>query len=75
MGRGSGRGWLGAGPPWRFSMTSSASSDLAKVKLNGVISDFADATSFVVRGIPVDASGINGLFGSLWEEGLGAERL
>lgn len=35
------------------------SSDLAKVKLNGVISDFVDATSFVVRGIPVDASGIN----------------
>lgn len=33
--------------------------DLAKVKLNGVISDFVDATSFVVRGIPVDASGIN----------------
>jgi hypothetical protein len=35
------------------------SNDLAKVKLNGVISDFVDATSFVVRGIPVDASGIN----------------
>jgi hypothetical protein len=34
-------------------------SDLAKVKLIGVISDFVDATSFVVRGIPVDASGIN----------------
>ena len=35
------------------------SSDLAKVKLVGVISDFVDATSFVVRGVPVDASGIN----------------
>ena len=35
------------------------SSDLAQVKLIGVISDFVDATSFVVRGIPVDASGIN----------------
>lgn len=35
------------------------SSDLAKVKLSGVISDFVDASSFMVRGIPVDASGIN----------------
>lgn len=34
-------------------------SDLATVKLIGVISDFVDASSFVVRGVPVDASGIN----------------
>ncbi|MEI7783801.1 MAG: DUF5666 domain-containing protein [Betaproteobacteria bacterium] len=33
--------------------------DLAKVKLIGVISDFVDARSFVVRGVPVDASAIN----------------
>jgi hypothetical protein len=37
----------------------STSSDLATVKLIGVISDFVDNTSFVVRGVPVDASGIN----------------
>lgn len=36
----------------------STSSDLASVKLIGVISDFVDNTSFVVRGVPVDASGI-----------------
>lgn len=30
--------------------------DLAKVRLLGVISDFVDAGSFVVRGVPVDAS-------------------
>lgn len=35
------------------------SSDLAVVKLIGVISDFVSNSSFVVRGIPVDASGIN----------------
>lgn len=35
------------------------SSDLAKVKLIGVISDFVDAGRFVVRGVPVDASGID----------------
>ena len=34
-------------------------SDLAKVKLIGVISDFVNAESFVVRGVPVDASAIN----------------
>lgn len=34
-------------------------SDLAKVRLIGVISDYVDATSFVVRGVPVDARGIN----------------
>lgn len=34
-------------------------SDLATVKLIGVISDYVDNTSFVVRGVPVDASGIN----------------
>ena len=37
----------------------SNSSDLAKVKLIGPISQFVDNTSFVVRGIPVDASFIN----------------
>lgn len=37
----------------------STSSDLAIVKLIGVVSDFVDNTSFVVRGVPVDASGIN----------------
>jgi len=37
----------------------STSSDLATVRLIGVISDFVDNTSFVVRGIPVDASKIN----------------
>ncbi len=35
------------------------SSDLAVVKLIGVISDFVNSSSFVVRGIPVDASGID----------------
>ncbi len=35
------------------------STDLAKVKLIGPISQFVDNTSFVVRGIPVDASFIN----------------
>ena len=35
------------------------SSDLAVVKLIGVISDFVNNSSFVVRGIPVDASGID----------------
>lgn len=34
----------------------SLSSDLAKVQLVGVISDFVDSTHFVVRGVPVDAS-------------------
>ncbi|WP_310626770.1 DUF5666 domain-containing protein [Limnohabitans sp.] len=34
------------------------SSDLATVKLIGVISDYVNDTSFVVRGVPVDASGI-----------------
>jgi hypothetical protein len=34
------------------------SSDLATVKLIGVISDYVSDTSFVVRGVPVDASGI-----------------
>jgi hypothetical protein len=33
-------------------------SDLAKVKLKGVISDFVNSSSFVVRGVPVDASNI-----------------
>jgi len=37
----------------------STTNDLAKVKLMGVISDFVDSASFVVRGVPVDASGIN----------------
>ncbi len=37
----------------------STNNDLAKVKLMGVISDFVDNASFVVRGVPVDASGIN----------------
>ena len=37
----------------------SNSSDLAKVKLIGPISQFVDNTSFVVRGVPVDASFIN----------------
>lgn len=37
----------------------STTSDLAKVRLIGVISDYVDATSFVVRGVPVDARGIN----------------
>ena len=37
----------------------SNSSDLAKVKLIGPISQFVDNTRFVVRGIPVDASFIN----------------
>lgn len=36
----------------------STGSDLATVKLIGVISDFVDSSSFVVRGVPVDASGI-----------------
>jgi hypothetical protein len=36
----------------------STSSDLAKVNLIGVISDFIDSSSFVVRGVPVDASAI-----------------
>lgn len=35
------------------------SNDLAKIKLKGVISDFVDAESFMVRGIPVDASTID----------------
>lgn len=34
----------------------SLSTDLAKVQLIGVISDFVDNTHFVVRGIPVDAT-------------------
>lgn len=38
--------------------TENTSSDLATVKLIGVISDFVDASSFVVRGVPVDASNI-----------------
>lgn len=33
-------------------------SDLATVKLIGVISDYVDDTSFVVRGVPVDATSI-----------------
>ena len=33
--------------------------DLAKVQLIGLISDFVDNSSFVVRGVPVDASDIN----------------
>lgn len=37
----------------------SNSSDLAKVKLIGPISQWVDNTRFVVRGIPVDASSIN----------------
>ena len=37
----------------------STSTDLATVKLAGVISDFVDNSSFVVRGVPVDASKIN----------------
>lgn len=37
----------------------SNSTDLAKVKLIGPISQFVDNTSFVVRGIPVDASFIH----------------
>jgi Domain of unknown function (DUF5666) len=37
----------------------SISGDLATVKLLGVISDYVSDTSFVVRGVPVDASGIN----------------
>lgn len=37
----------------------STSSDLATVKLIGVISDYVSDASFVVRGVPVDASGIN----------------
>ena len=37
----------------------SNSSDLAKVKLIGPISQFVDSTHFVVRGIPVDAGLIN----------------
>lgn len=37
----------------------SPSSDLATVKLIGVISDYVSDSSFVVRGVPVDASGIN----------------
>lgn len=36
-----------------------SSTDLAKVQLIGVISDFVDNSSFVVRGVPVDASAIN----------------
>jgi hypothetical protein len=36
----------------------SVSSDLATVKLLGVISDHVSDASFVVRGVPVDASGI-----------------
>ncbi len=35
------------------------STDLAKVKLIGPISQFVDSSSFVVRGVPVDASFIN----------------
>ncbi|WP_310610872.1 DUF5666 domain-containing protein [Limnohabitans sp.] len=34
-------------------------SDLATVKLIGVISDYVSKDSFVVRGVPVDASGID----------------
>ena len=37
----------------------SNSSDLAKVKLMGPISQFVDNTRFVVRGVPVDTSFIN----------------
>lgn len=37
----------------------SISGDLATVKLLGVISDYVSDTSFVVRGVPVDASGID----------------
>jgi hypothetical protein len=36
----------------------SVNSDLATVKLIGVISDYVSDTSFVVRGVPVDASAI-----------------
>lgn len=36
----------------------SLNSDLATVKLIGVISDYVNDTSFVVRGVPVDASAI-----------------
>lgn len=36
--------------------TQDTSSDLASVKLLGVVSDFVDRSSFVVRGVPVDAS-------------------
>lgn len=36
----------------------SVNSDLATVKLIGVISDYVNDTSFVVRGVPVDASAI-----------------
>ncbi len=35
-----------------------ANTDLAKVQLIGVISDFVDNSKFVVRGVPVDASAI-----------------
>lgn len=37
----------------------SVSSDLAVVKLIGVISDYVDTSSFIVRGVPVDASAIS----------------
>lgn len=36
--------------------TSDTSNDLAKVLLIGTISDYVDENSFVVRGVPVDAS-------------------
>lgn len=36
--------------------TENTNTALASVKLIGVISDFVDANSFVVRGVPVDAS-------------------
>ncbi len=36
---------------------SSTSDDTARIKLKGVISSLTDASSFVVRGVPVDASG------------------
>jgi hypothetical protein len=36
---------------------SSTSDDTARIKLSGVISSLTDSHSFVVRGVPVDASG------------------
>ncbi len=38
---------------------SSTSSDLATVRLSGAIEGLTDQNSFVVRGVPVDASGID----------------
>lgn len=38
--------------------TVAADDELAKVRLAGEVTDLADAASFVVRGVPVDASGV-----------------